>query len=113
MDYPAGYYSKWATLSKNNYKGMFWKGNQPDKDTILKLAFLGQVEKLTLFRSRCKTLPELLAINNNDKRHRDPKNCGKINAINTPYFDGGLVKMIRPGRHGYFSSRNNNFSNRK
>jgi hypothetical protein len=79
----------------------------------MKLAFLGQVEYLTAIRSRCKTLPELLAVDNNDKRHRNPKNCGKINAIHTPYFDGGLVKMTRPGRHGYFSSRNNNFSNRK
>ena len=50
MDYPAGYYSKWSDISASTYDGMFWKANQPDKDTIMKLAFLDQHDYLRLRR---------------------------------------------------------------
>jgi len=43
---------------------------------------------------------------------RDSRNCGKLNAAKTPYFDLGLVKMVASGDFSYYSSRNNNFSNR-
>jgi len=114
MNYPAGYYSKWSNLSSSSYTGMFWTDSSiPDKATIMKLAFLEQAEYLQLRSSRCKTLEELLAVQNRGQRERDPKNCGKLNARATPYFDGGLVKMQKPGFFHYFSTRNNNFSNRK
>lgn len=75
--------------------------NDPDWDTIVKLAYLNQ--------TNCLTLQEVKADNN---RETNPRNCFKLNAAKTPYFDGGLVKMRRNGEFHYMSSRNNHFSNR-
>jgi len=75
----------------------------PDFDTILHLAYLNQTE--------CKTLQELLEIDNENDRDQDPENCYKINTPN-PYFDGGLVQMNNEGTFKYMSTRNNHFTNR-
>lgn len=48
--------------------------------------------------------------NTNDDQ--DVRNCKKLNAAKTPYFDGGVLRFNRTGAYDYFSTRNNNFSNR-
>jgi hypothetical protein len=72
-----------------------------------RMAFLDQ--------TGCLTQAELLAANNNDANSakQDKRNCMKLNAAPTPYFDGGAVlQNVTTGRIFYMSSRNNNFSNR-
>lgn len=87
------------------------KGN-PDMATVKKMAFLNQKETLQAIGRRCLTEEELEAIGNKNQRENHPQNCAKINAAFTPYFDAGLVSMNKDGAFTYFSSRNNNFSNR-
>lgn len=112
MSYPAGYLSDFANLD-TKYTGMFWKNGNPDKVTIMKLAFINQVEILKANgNKKCKTLPQLNAITDQNERERDPENCSLLNAASTPYFDGGLVKMEKAGQFPFYSTRNNNFSNR-
>jgi len=43
---------------------------------------------------------------------QDVRNCLKLNAAPTPYFDGGIFRMNRTGDWHYMNTRNNNFSNR-
>eukprot|EP00462_Mataza_sp_D1_P004274 CAMPEP_0175103978 /NCGR_PEP_ID=MMETSP0086_2-20121207/9431_1 /TAXON_ID=136419 /ORGANISM="Unknown Unknown, Strain D1" /LENGTH=797 /DNA_ID=CAMNT_0016379237 /DNA_START=62 /DNA_END=2455 /DNA_ORIENTATION=- len=93
-----------------------------------RMAFLGQ-ENLPVCQNGnqqncCKTQAQLNAINAGNARDNNPQNCAFVNqggetAQNnrgqtkyTPYFDGGVQKMGTQGRHTYYSSRNNNFSNR-
>jgi hypothetical protein len=113
MNYPAGYLSDFANLD-SKYTGMFWKDGKPDKATIMKLACINQGETLKAKSTTCKTLAELNKVGRrrSSERERDPRNCAKLNAADTPYFDGGVVKMEKAGRFPFFSSRNNNFSNR-
>lgn len=60
----------------------------------------------------CLTQDELNNINNENQRDTNPRNCAKVNTEH-PYFDGGLqATTARSGTYGFFSSRNNNFSNR-
>jgi hypothetical protein len=77
-----------------------------------KMAFLGQKEELAARSARCLTEDELDAIRNKNARENHPQNCAKINAKFNPYFDGGAVQMRCNGVFPFFSSRNNNFSNR-
>jgi len=95
---------------------MFVKENgQPDTDLINALALLNQPGLTSADEgTRCLNLTELLSKNQNnrDKAKKDIQNCMKLNNAPTPYFDAGLVKMRASGRFAYFSSRNNNFSNR-
>lgn len=85
-------------------------------DLILRLAYLNQQNDngaLNLRRSAdCLTQTELDAINNQQERENHPLNCAKLNAKPYPYFDGGVMTMSGPGEYAFFSSRNNNFSNR-
>ena len=60
--------------------------------------------------SHCKSIQDLLQLNEND-REEDAKNCGKLNPSN-PYFDGGFQPCPDAGVYYYYSSRENNFSNR-
>eukprot|EP00658_Telonema_sp_P-2_P066234 TRINITY_DN552_c0_g1_i1.p1 TRINITY_DN552_c0_g1~~TRINITY_DN552_c0_g1_i1.p1 ORF type:complete len:220 (-),score=70.11 TRINITY_DN552_c0_g1_i1:350-1009(-) len=119
MSYPAGSVTNvddWAKL-ESTYTGMFWTGDgkTPDKATIMKMAFLGQEQGLS---GKCKTVAELAQNRNQGNRERDPRNCAKLNAVSdergvrTPYFDGGLATMSKPGRFSFMSTRNHNFSNR-
>lgn len=48
----------------------------------------------------------------NTNNQQDVKNCKKLNAAPTPYFNGGVIQMNNPGTYFYTSTRNNNFSNR-
>jgi len=71
-----------------------------------KFAFLDQPV------GQCLTQEELNAIKNKNQRENHPNNCAKLNAQKTPYFAGGMVQLTKGGKFSYFSSRNNNFSNR-
>jgi len=63
--------------------------------------------------NKCLTQTQLDAISNQDVADFHPLNCAKLNAKPYPYFDGGLIFMRKSGWFPYFSSRNNNFSNRQ
>jgi hypothetical protein len=76
-----------------------------DWDVVYSLAYIGQ--------TKCKTLQQLLALNAGNRRDNDEENCSKLSAAQTPYFDAGLVKMRKTGQATYFSTRNNNFTNRE
>jgi len=71
----------------------------------------------------CLSQQELDAINNKNSRENRPQNCAKLNGKAHPYFDAGVVTIksnsgatagAQPeGKtYSFFSSRNNNFSNR-
>jgi len=95
-------------------------GNTAEKEDcyrqIQRLSYLNQQSdggSLTLRRGLdCLTEQELDEIKNKNERENHPLNCAKLNAKPYPYFDGGLMKMTQAGKYAYFSSRNNNFSNR-
>eukprot|EP00817_Percolomonadidae_sp_ATCC50343_P005565 CAMPEP_0117418388 /NCGR_PEP_ID=MMETSP0758-20121206/184_1 /TAXON_ID=63605 /ORGANISM="Percolomonas cosmopolitus, Strain AE-1 (ATCC 50343)" /LENGTH=620 /DNA_ID=CAMNT_0005198871 /DNA_START=115 /DNA_END=1977 /DNA_ORIENTATION=+ len=83
---------------------------KPDTKLIQKLALLDQP---ITDSEKCKTYDELRAEGKSqNEAERDERNCGKLNAAKTPYFNAGLVRMTASGAHRYYSSRNNNFSNR-
>lgn len=86
-------------------------------DTISRLAFLNQQSdsaSLVLRQGKeCLTEDELNAINNQNERDTHPLNCAKMNAKPYPYFDGGVMFLRKSGQFPYYSSRNNNFSNRQ
>lgn len=85
-------------------------------DSIMRLAYLNQQRdggSLVLRDGlECLTEQELNAILNKDEAEAHPLNCAKMNAKPFPYFDGGVVSMRKAGWFPFFSSRNNNFSNR-
>jgi len=68
-----------------------------DERAQQRMAFIDQVNCLPLQES------------NDDQ---DVRNCLKLNAARTPYFDGGIYRMNRTGEWHYMCTRNNNFSNR-
>lgn len=82
----------------------------------MRLAYLNQQSdggSLSLRRDKsCLSETELDAIKNKNERENHPLNCAKLNAKPYPYFDGGMMKLNQAGKYAYFSSRNNNFSNR-
>jgi len=84
---------------------------------VLRLAFLGQhTDEASLDlrdQKACLTQDELDNILNSAERENHPLNCAKMNAKPFPYFDGGIMMMLRSGFFSFFSSRNNNFSNRQ
>jgi hypothetical protein len=71
-----------------------------DYNDAFRAAFLDQ--------QNCLNSTELQNQGNADQ---NPRNCGKLNAA-SPYIDLGLYKVSFQGKAHYFSSRNNNFSNR-
>jgi len=91
------------------------KTGKPKVDVIKKLALIdqpiGEVDENN--EPLCLTYSALRkkGLSQNDAE-RDARNCGKLNGAKTPYFDGGLVRMVASGSFKYYSSRNNNFSNR-
>jgi hypothetical protein len=86
-------------------------------DTMMRLAYLAQQTDLYSLTKRgaadCLDQAQLDAIGNSAIRENHPLNCAKLNAKPHPYFDGGIIFMRRGGKFPYFSSRNNNFSNRQ
>jgi hypothetical protein len=69
-----------------------------------KHAYLGQ--------TGCKSAEALAKLKEGNRRDNDKGNCAKLSGAPSPYFDGGLTKLGKPGRFTYMSTRNNNFSNR-
>lgn len=88
---------------------------KPNYEVIKKLALVDQpIDEVDEDNQpKCLTYKQLreLGLRQNDAE-RDERNCGKLNGARTPYFDGGLVRMVATGHFKYYSSRNNNFSNR-
>lgn len=84
------------------------KDGEPDYEFMRRMAFLDQDI------NDCDTLEQLKNRNPNNRqaRERDPRNCAKLNAQETPYFKGGVFKVYAEGTHKFMSTRNNNFSNR-
>ncbi len=86
-------------------------------DSLMRLAYLNQQSdqgSLTLrANKKCLTTDQLNAILNQDVADFHPLNCAKLNAKPYSYFDGGVMIMKKKGWFPYFSSRNNNFSNRQ
>mmetsp|Transcript_122180 Transcript_122180/g.239865 ORF Transcript_122180/g.239865 Transcript_122180/m.239865 type:complete len:1043 (+) Transcript_122180:57-3185(+) len=86
-------------------------------EQVMRLAYLNQQSdsgSLTLRQGRkCLTADELDAIPSQDVADFHPLNCAKMNAKPYTYFDGGLMFMRKKGWFSYYSSRNNNFSNRQ
>lgn len=85
-----------------------------DLAMIKTMAFLNQENILANKAQRCLEQEELENINNQNEREYHPRNCAKMNAADHPYFDGGLQQVTAQSNKAYsfFSSRNNNFSNR-
>jgi hypothetical protein len=85
-------------------------------EAVMRLAYLNQesdLGSLGLRRGRpCLNQYELDQIPDMITRETHPLNCAKLNAKPYPYFDGGLMRVDVPGKFAFFSSRNNNFSNR-
>lgn len=86
-------------------------------DTLMRLAYLNQQKdggSLILRQGRnCLTQGQLDAILDQENTAQNhPLNCAKLNAKPFPYFDGGIMFMKNTGYFPFFSSRNNNFSNR-
>ena len=89
------------------------------KNQMFDLVFLRQgaqgAQGLQTFNGArdCLSQQELDSINNKNARENHPRNCAKLNMRAAPYFDGGLVEMRNCGKKfAFFSTRNNNFSNR-
>jgi len=84
-----------------------------DLSKIKTMALLDQEYDLSLKGESCLSQEDLEAINNDNERETNPNNCAKINGKAHPYFDGGLQQVTASkGVFSFFSSRNNNFSNR-
>jgi len=86
-------------------------------ETMMRLAYLNQqsdVGSLILRQGKeCLTQDELNQIANEDIADFHPLNCAKLNAKPYPYYDGGVMFMKKNGWFPFYSSRNNNFSNRQ
>jgi len=86
---------------------------------VMRLAYLNQQldvgSRVLRQNKKCLTQAELEAIEaiNKDVAENHPLNCAKMNAKPFPYFDGGIMIMKKWGWFPFFSSRNNNFSNRQ
>jgi hypothetical protein len=90
----------------------FEEGTMFDRDTAFMMAHLnqydGKVCKTVDETDCCKTTKQLQDQGNENE---DIQNCAKINDPTKQYFDAGLHE-IKTGTYHYFSTRNNNFSNR-
>lgn len=86
-------------------------------ETIMRLAYLNQQldggALVLRAGDKCLTEAELNAIQNKEVAQNHPLNCAKLNAKPYPYFDGGVMMLRKSGWFPFFSSRNNNFSNRQ
>jgi hypothetical protein len=68
----------------------------------------------TIDQTGCLSYTQLAANNNNNQGNinADPANCGKLNAPNGVYFNGGLLKLNHTGTFYYMNTRNHAFTNR-
>jgi len=120
INYTAAYSMHKATVLSNAPCYNPQTDNQATADecfqTIMRLAYLNQQEdggSLFLRQSaQCLTQTQLDNYNDQDTARSTPLNCAKMNAKPFPYFDGGIMHINKAGWFSYYSSRNNNFSNR-
>ena len=86
-------------------------------ESVMRLAYLSQQTDsgslLLREGNNCMTTTELDTYLDQDIADFHPLNCAKLNAKPYSYFDGGVMIMRKSGWFPYFSSRNNNFSNRQ
>lgn len=90
------------------YEHYWGKPDEPmfqDDDLMHDMAFLDQENCLTYEALRAKNN------NNNNAIEQDEQNCMKLNAADR-YWNGGVHRVNKTGLYHYFSTRNNNFSNR-
>lgn len=84
--------------------------------TMMRLAYLNQQQDIGSILLRdselCLTVEELNQMSNQQIAQNHPLNCAKLNAKPFPYFDGGIMFLRSFGFFSFFSSRNNNLSNR-
>jgi hypothetical protein len=87
---------------------------KPDMALINKMAFIGQDIVSTNSNMSCLNKTRLLDAQNagDTEIEFNSRNCAKLNAAMTPYFDAGLIRFYASGTFHYYSTRNNNFSNR-
>merc|ERR1712110_336769 len=84
-----------------------------DLQKVKSMALLDQELDLAARGEACLSQEDLEEIDNDNERETNPNNCAKINGKDHPYFDGGLQQVTASaGVFSFFSSRNNNFSNR-
>merc|ERR1719267_166205 len=92
-------------------------------DVLWNLMYINQEEELKERfgpAATCLSQTELENINNKNSRENRPQNCAKLNGKVHPHFDAGVVKIkastgattTKGKTYSFFSSRNNNFSNR-
>jgi len=105
-----------ATLDSNTPATDAWLAqNTPLFDTLQLRQYMTFINQNA---STCLNQTELLAENGDNKGDAltDPRNCMKLNAAPSPYFDGGAIRMNQTTGETtpffYMCSRNNNFSNR-
>jgi hypothetical protein len=92
-----------------NENCFFWKDGKCNTDLYRRLALIDQD------MSTCLTVAQLKAagVNDRQQRERDVRNCGKLSAATTPYFNAGIQRVqAKSGNYYFYSTRNNNFSNR-
>jgi len=75
----------------------------PDEATVRRMAYLEQ--ELDCSSGECLSS---LACNEDDDNDHSSANCKLLNAA-PAYFDGGLVRMDKPGQFPFISTRNNAF----
>jgi hypothetical protein len=98
-----------------NFNTMFVdQSGKVNYELVQKFAFINQNLTDTNSSTRCLNYEELYAKNDGNALliESDSQNCAKLNKAVTPYFDGGLVRLYASGTFYYYSTRNNNFSNR-
>merc|ERR1711907_134393 len=98
-------------------------GMTTPNDVLWNLMYINQEEELKERfgpAATCLSQTELENINNKNSRENRPQNCAKLNGKVHPHFDAGVVKIkastgattTKGKTYSFFSSRNNNFSNR-
>jgi len=100
--------------SRDNYPMDFSQQTLFDQATAFNMAHLnqygGQICTSATQTGCCMTLDQLNAAGGDIDQN--VQNCFKLNDPSVQYFDGGVYQMKNAGTYSYFSTRNNNFSNR-
>jgi len=105
--------------SRNNYPMPLEEVTMIPQDIAFDLAHLKQYDGVTctsLTQTNCCKPRRFPGADPNSQPNnidnQDPQNCMKLNDPKRAYFDGGVVAMNTAGTFNYYSTRNNNFSNR-
>lgn len=122
--------SAWGVdIGKTGTAAASVKTQTTPNEVLWNLMYINQEEELKEkfgAAATCLSQTELDNINNKNSRENRPQNCAKLNGKAHPYFDAGIVTIksntgataasngvkARGKTYSFFSSRNNNFSNR-